>query len=438
MSEGSPHSTTANVMPTEGEAWPKFSTQVLVDLTGDDYDIAREDLFNYAQGKPLVWPTRELFFLCDVHADTDALFRAIVACGAITRTGDGDDDFELTDAGRHGLFVFGGDCFDKGPDNLRLLDAIKGLMDRGAEVVLLAGNHDVRAFVGLSNLGQKEPHLAHLFVRMGQKAVPLFQEVYARYGASLDVDTNLSEAEVDEMLFPPESWWEDFPRVMEGRIRPARLTKELRRIREKVHELRERWEGTGLSMHDLLATARKARQLFMDPDGDYHWFFSQMKLAYRHGSCLLVHAGVDDISAGWIREGGVKGLNARFRELLHEDLFELYHGPLGNTFRTKYRDMDLPLTEEGVRNMHHAGIYIIAHGHRNVLRGQRLVMRAGILNVECDASVDCNTRANVGLAGPGGAVTIFRPDAKIIGISTDYPYAKVFDVDAAFNVTTFS
>jgi hypothetical protein len=72
-------------------------------------------------------------------------------------------------------------------------------------------------------------------------------------------------------------------------------------------------------------------------------------------------------------------------------------------------------------------VYAIVHGHKNILRGQRLVLRKGVLNFECDASIDENTRVLEGLSGPGAAVTVFRPDARILAVSTDYPFVKVFD-----------
>ncbi|MFT7090377.1 MAG: hypothetical protein ACJAYW_000337, partial [Candidatus Azotimanducaceae bacterium] len=80
----------------------------------------------------------------------------------------------------------------------------------------------------------------------------------------------------------------------------------------------------------------------------------------------------------------------------------------------------------GVANLHRAGIYAIVHGHRNILQGQRLVIREGMLNFECDASVDANTRQVEGLCGPGAATVVFTSDGKVRGISTDYPYIKIF------------
>ena len=58
------------------------------------------------------------------------------------------------------------------------------------------------------------------------------------------------------------------------------------------------------------------------------------------------------------------------------------------------------------------------------------MLRKGMLNFECDATIDRGTRSKEGLQGPGAAVTIFRPDRTVLGISTDYPYIKVLEPDA--------
>ena len=176
------------------------------------------------------------------------------------------------------------------------------------------------------------------------------------------------------------------------------------------------------------AAAEQARQLFTTPGGEFHWFFEGMTLARREGSLLFIHAGVDNTVAAQLARQGVGALNADFRRLMHEDLFELYHGPVGNTFRTKYRDSDLPFSGQGGRDLRRSGIFAIVHGHRNIPRGQRVVLRRGMLNFECDATVDVNTRKLLGLRGVGGAATIVSPGGTITGISTDYPYAKSFDV----------
>jgi hypothetical protein len=151
---------------------------------------------------------------------------------------------------------------------------------------------------------------------------------------------------------------------------------------------------------------------------------------------LFVHAGVDDTVAEMIREEGVEGVNARFERAMEDDLFGLYNGPLGNCFRTKYREIDFPLTDRGVESCHRSGLYAIAHGHQAQRRGQRVVLRSGLLNFECDSSLDRNTRALLGLPNEGGAVTIFRADGTVEGISTDRPFVRVFDPAELFAAVT--
>ncbi|MCU7950687.1 MAG: hypothetical protein KZQ69_11830, partial [gamma proteobacterium symbiont of Bathyaustriella thionipta] len=75
-----------------------------------------------------------------------------------------------------------------------------------------------------------------------------------------------------------------------------------------------------------------------------------------------------------------------------------------------------------------SGINAIVHGHRNLYYGQRIMLRKGIINFECDTSLDINTRKKEGVVrGLGAAVTIIHPEKLVLGISSDYPYIKVFE-----------
>ncbi len=410
-------------LPRIHRSWPPPVDSLQV---GAGDELSRPELATYMADKPWVWSGGDLYFFCDQHADTDAFLLSLIASGGVRRTGEGDADFELTPAGRTARFVIGGDCFDKGPSNLRLLRKLKLLIDRGAEVHVLAGNHDLRTYLGLARLGSKETLEAHLFARLGGKSATLFREVYAEYLLGEDVDF-LPDDEVRRRVFPDEAWYAKFPIAAQGLIHPNKLKKERRRIREKVEEIALKCDAMGMTLGKLYAAAEKCRELFLEPGGEFHWYFERMELAFRAGSYLFIHGGVGDVTAGVLAKRGVAGLNEWFRQLLRDDPFEMYHGAIGNTFRTKYRDYDRPLTEAGVADMHRAGIYAIVHGHKNILEGQRLVMRRGILNFECDASVDVNTRRKEGLRGPGGAVTVFERSGRVLGISTDHPFVKVFD-----------
>lgn len=424
--------------PRIAEDWPKFTRAEVPHLAGDTYDISVEEVRRYAHGRPWIWPRETIFFLCDLHADTEGFLRSLVATGGVRLTGPGDTDFELTASGWSGTFVIGGDCLDKGPDNLRLLRALGALRDKGARVELLAGNHDVRALVGLAYAGRKEPRFAHLWVRMGKKSIPLFLEIFRQYVEPRSAEFEFPPEEtVRAELFPDEDWYDGFAAAAADLVAPAKLEREVRRIREKVHELVEAAGQAGLSLSMLHAATVAARELFLGREGEFSWFFREMTLARRAGSFLFVHAGLDDQVAAIVRERGVEGLNERFRELMAADLFELYHGPVGNVFRTKYRDTDLSFGPGGIDDMHRAGIYAIVHGHRNLLRGQRVSVYNGMLNFECDASIDRNTRAIEGLLGPGGAALVFRPDGRLVAVSTDYRHAKVFEAARNLGWTTY-
>lgn len=420
--------------PNRTEAWPR-ARGLWVGPENDQDDYSQTSIRKYAGSKMWTWTGRNVFFMSDIHADADAFFLSLVGAGGIILTGPEDGDFELTELGRNSRYIIGGDCFDKGPHNLRLLEAIHQLYLKGADIVLLAGNHDIRTYLGIYYAESKDPLLDHLFVRMGRKTVPLLKEIYDEFIKGKHEQLTLHDPSIHDLLFPAESWYREFPDVARPWVKPEKLDKELRRIREKSVEFEDRAKEFGMDMYQVYAATQKFRELFFEPDGRYHWFFDKMKLAHREGSYLYVHGGVDDVTSEMIFRKGIDGLNAEYKQVLAESPFELYHGVLGNVFRTKYREYDYRFTPQGVDCLHRAGIYAIVHGHRNILQGQRILIREGMLNFECDASVDRNTRIVEGLYGPGGAVVIFSPDGTVSGLSTDYPYIKTFHPG---NITVFA
>ena len=312
---------------------------------------------------------------------------------------------------------------------MRLLDALKLMKEAGMPLVVLAGNHDIRTYAGLA-IGENRPVEAeHMFVRMGRKTIPLFKEIYFKYlHGNVDETKLLSKAEVERRLFPSEDWFNTYAQRMDGLIPPLKIAKEANRIKEKIQEVRTYLKRTGFSHGMLYATVEKAYELLVNPKGEYGWFFNEIKIAHQEGSFLFVHAGLDDFSADWINQVGVEGLNEKFRKLMQEDPFELYHGHIGNVFRTKYRDTDFPYSERSSKKLNSIGIHAFVHGHRNTVNGHKMILRKGMLNIECDTSLDRKTRRVEGMCGFGASWLTLYPNGTAEAYSTDYPATKWFDV----------
>jgi len=167
-------------LPLQGQVW----------MLGKELSVKKDKYHSaaYAQEmkkaigpEPWKWPKRPIYFISDLHADADAFMASLVASGGVKKTGPRDKDFKLTKAGCKARFLIGGDCFDKGPSTLRLLRVIRMLIDRGGDVRLLAGNHDVRMLLGIKSVGlEPDPRIDHFFIRMGPKMVPFLAEIRDR------------------------------------------------------------------------------------------------------------------------------------------------------------------------------------------------------------------------------------------------------------------
>ncbi len=380
------------------------------------------------QTTPWQWPSAPIYFISDAHADAEAFVASLVASGGVERTGIHNQDFKLTKSGHKALFIIGGDCLDKGPSNLDLLDAINVLRQQGANVKLLAGNHDMRLLMGLKSLqNEKHPLTDHLFVRMGPKVIPLLKEVHQRYLAGKPYRAMTPESELcRRFLFPNDQWFSTFPHLASRLMPTAAIDKEVSRMSDKIAKFEQRCEAVGLDIRDVYATAKYCQELFLKPEGEYGWFFEEMDLVYREGSFLFLHAGLDDNISSKLNTAGIQSLNQEFKKLIDEDLFGFYYGPLANALRTKYRAVDFPLTEQGVTTANSQGVHAVVHGHRNCLEGQRIMLREGMLHIEGDVTLDRNSRKKEGLTGHGMGVTIIHPKGHVLGISNDFPHAKVF------------
>ena len=105
--------------------------------------------------------SRKTYFFADLHADKAAFMKSLSFC----------DD-------QSALYLIGGDCLDKGPSNLELLEEIENLSKR-VEVKILVGNHDIRMLMVL--LGwekQKSPRLQQIFTpsRFKKRITPFLDE----------------------------------------------------------------------------------------------------------------------------------------------------------------------------------------------------------------------------------------------------------------------
>ena len=416
-------------LPLQGQVW----------MLGKQHSVKKDKYHSAAYAKemkkaigpePWKWPKRPVYFISDMHADADAFMASLVASGGVKKTGPRDKDFKLTKAGRKARFLIGGDCFDKGPSSLRLLRAIRMLIDHGADVQLLAGNHDIRMMLGIRAAGMEpDPRIDHFFIRMGPKMVPFLSEIRDRYlqgkNALKDVP---GTRECRRRLYPSKNWFREFPQQAVWAMPDSTIEREVQKLGRKMKDFEAACKQAGLSLRMVYAAARKWQKLFLHSKGEYAWFYKRMKLGCREGSFIFVHAGIDDRMAKLISEKGMKHVNRKFRKQMYRDPFDFYYGPMANIIRTKYRPIDMPLTRYGVRMLRKkSGVHAIVHGHRNLLHGQRVMLRNGIVNFECDTTLDRNSRKKEGLEGQGAAVTIFRPEGLVMGVSTDYPHIKVFE-----------
>ena len=389
--------------------------------------LLRESLEKSVAEHPWAWPKRSIIFVSDPHADTEAFEESLVVSGGVKlhrRRG-----FVLTAAGRKASFVIGGDCLDKGPSNLALLRSVKALMDCGADVKLLAGNHDVRFLIGLCAMSlPAHCDTEHMFARMSPKVVPLLHEIYQHYlqGSKRALRGVPSREACQKRLLPAADWFERFEMSARGRMPDETLQRELARMQKKISGFESAFADFGMDWREVYATAKLCQKLFLKRGGEFFWFFNKMQLAYRSGSFLFIHAGLDDQAIEIIKRNGVKSLNKLYKQQLRHNLFDFYYGSVANTMRTKYRDVDMPLSNGAVAELCRQGIHAVVHGHRNRLDGQRLMLRQGLLHIEGDITMDRNSRLKEGLTGIGVGATIIESTGRVLGVSNDYPAIKEF------------
>jgi len=414
--------------PTGSEPWLANPESNLA-LGTTEPDMGRH-LGELAHDAEWHWPDKPVYFISDIHADAGALLESLEMVGLIERTGPRLRDFAVTQRGHEAAVIVGGDCLDKGPSNLKLLNTLRRLAQRGLGLQLLAGNHDLRLALGLAHFsGPTDTRTEHLFLRMGSKTMPLLHEIWQRRLANKPETLSAvpSKKECRQRLLPRPEWPEHFKRVMANKLSEAAMDREIQRILEKRETFKSAYKTLGMGLRQVYAAAQEAHRMFIQPRGKYAWFLPNLKLVAREGSFLFAHAGLDDDTAGRLAGGGTEALNQAFQREFKEDPFACYAGPLGNTLRTKYRPVDYPLTDIGSQALREAGIYAVVHGHRSNQQGQRLALRSRVLHIECDITLDRNSRRLQGMADRGAGITVIRPEGCVWGISSDHPRVKLFD-----------
>ncbi|MES9896575.1 MAG: metallophosphoesterase, partial [Candidatus Thiodiazotropha endolucinida] len=219
-----------------------------------------------------------------------ALIASLVASGGVKKTGSKQHALKLTSHGKDAIFVIGGDCFDKGPSNLKLLRSIQQLKQLGAKVVLLAGNHDLRIKLGIASVGMDpDPRHDHFFIRMGSKVIPMLREIVDEYLQEKDALKGVPPTRTcRRILYPPKRWFKEFPKMASWVMPDKRMARELKRLKEKIDDFESDCEAVGLSLRHVYAAVMKWQQLFLKPKGEFSWFFKQMQLVYRQGSFLFL------------------------------------------------------------------------------------------------------------------------------------------------------
>jgi len=414
-------------LPTEWTSWPRDDSSVNSHVLESNNTPAR------FQKNKLRWPKRSVVFISDPHADARAFEASLIAAGVVERKKKaGLGHLTLTKKGKKSEIIIGGDCLDKGPSNLELLRSVKQLYNIKARVTLLAGNHDLRLLMGLLALARKKDvGNQHFFVRMGKKVVPLFREVFDEYLAGTNWDKKIPDEETcRKHLFPGEDWFKEFPFHAAGFLTVEGIDREVRKMESKNHSFEKHCRAAGLSLRQVYATSLKCQQLFLHKKGEFNWFFRKMELVAKRGSFLFLHAGLDDSMGQMLLKSGTSYANKAFhRNLKRRDLFSFYYSSIANTFRTKYRDADLPLTDRGVKAIHKAGIHVVVQGHVNRQQGQRIAIKKGLVHVEADITLDSHSRQSEGLKSYGIGATLIDKSTGIVGLSCDYPTAKVISAE---------
>ena len=411
--------------PVAKEQWTIIDSNSKQALTSIEYQHSLDHTIRYSNWQ---WPAHNIHFISDLHADAEALIDSLILADSIKKTGVKTTDFMMTHAGKKAQLIIGGDCLDKGPSNLTLLRTLNKLKQLNKNTIILAGNHDMRLYMGLKSLFNKQSITEeHFFIRMGVKVLPLFKEIYDEYivdNSEFALQASLKFCQ--QSVFPSTQWKQKFIQASRDRMSSKALSKELKRLHKKQQHFESDCLEHGLSLPMVYQAAEKCYSLFLEPQGEFYWFFDTMKLIHRESSFLFLHAGIDDKFSKILQKSNIDKINQLYQNHLHNDLCEFYYGTIGNVIRTKYRSHDPNLSHKGVKRLHRHGIHALVHGHVSQSKGQNIQLRSGLLHFECDVTLDKNSRKKEALSEYGAGVTSISNTGKVIGVSCDASQLKVF------------
>lgn len=127
----------------------------------------------------------------DVHGQADALFALLTSSGWVIGAHDPQGTDPISCHHPEGRFLlFTGDLVNKGPDSLRVLRLLMGVIDAGCGTSVI-GNHDAALLRGLTEINPELPRGARKTLRAVRKQSPVFRHRVARMLQSLPAQVRI-------------------------------------------------------------------------------------------------------------------------------------------------------------------------------------------------------------------------------------------------------
>ena len=111
---------------------------------------------------------------------------------------------------------------------------------------------------------------------------------------------------------------------------------------------------------------------------------------------------------------------------------DMYHGTLGNCVRTRYRISDELLSDAGVQALEEAGLALLVHGHSDGSGsgsegGQQLSRLGGLIDLDCDVTINAHRRAMGGMEDVGAAAVLLQSSGLVCALSLDREHGRWID-----------